>query len=83
MGADASGAPDPMVPVSGHGARYLYDVRLDSRTSTGTRSSRAIPFFIAGGDPPVQKGTYTTVAATVDVAPTVGRTFGVGKPRGG
>ncbi len=49
----------------------------------GHPATRPIPFFIGGGHRLVGKGTYTERAATVDVAPTVGRLFGLGEPRGG
>jgi arylsulfatase A-like enzyme len=49
----------------------------------GHPATRPIPFFISGGHPLVRTGTYTAPAATVDVAPTVGRFFGLGAPRGG
>jgi arylsulfatase A-like enzyme len=49
----------------------------------GHPASRPIPFFITGGHRVVSKGTSTARAATIDVAPTVGRFFGLGEPRGG
>jgi arylsulfatase A-like enzyme len=49
----------------------------------GHPATRPIPFLIAGGHRLVRKGTSTAPAATVDVAPTVGRLFGLGAPRGG
>ncbi len=49
----------------------------------GHPASRPIPFFITGGHRVVSKGTSTAPAATIDVAPTVGRFFGLGEPRGG
>ena len=50
----------------------------------GHPATRPIPFFIGGGSRLVAKGTSsTTVARTIDVAPTVGRVFGLSEPRGG
>lgn len=49
----------------------------------GHPATRPIPFFISGGHRLVGKGTSSAPAATVDVAPTVGRLFGLGAPRGG
>ena len=49
----------------------------------GHPATRPIPFFIAGGHRLVRKGTNRATAATVDVAPTVGRLFGLDAPRGG
>lgn len=43
-----------------------------------------IPFLIAGGHPTVRRGvTLGDPARTVDVAPTVGRLFGLAAPQGG
>ena len=50
----------------------------------GHPATLPIPFFIAGGSPLVAHGVSRTVRArTVDVAPTVGKVFGLGEPRGG
>ena len=49
----------------------------------GHPATSPIPFFIGGGHRLVAKGSYSAAAATVDVAPTVGRLFGLGEPRGG
>ena len=49
----------------------------------GHPATRSIPFFIGGGHPAVRRGTSSAKALTVDVAPTVGRFFGVGGPAGG
>jgi arylsulfatase A-like enzyme len=50
----------------------------------GHPATRPIPFFIGGGHPLVRRSTVSTARArTVDVAPTVGRVFGLGEPRGG
>jgi hypothetical protein len=50
----------------------------------GHPATRPIPFFVAGGSPLVRKRTSSArVARTIDVAPTVGRVFGLGAPRGG
>lgn len=50
----------------------------------GHPATRPIPFFIGGGSRLVPKGTSSSkVARTLDVAPTVGRVFGLGAPRGG
>jgi hypothetical protein len=50
----------------------------------GHPATRPIPFFLGGGHPLVRPGTSSTlVARSIDVAPTVGRVFGLGAPRGG
>ena len=50
----------------------------------GHPATRPIPFFIGGGHPAVPRRTASSeLARTVDVAPTVGAFFGVGRPRGG
>ncbi len=50
----------------------------------GHPATKPIPFFVTGGSPLVQHGVSRTAPArTVDVAPTVGRVFGLGEPRGG
>jgi hypothetical protein len=50
----------------------------------GHPATRPIPFFVSGGSPLVRRGTTSTsVARTLDVAPTVGAVFGLGAPRGG
>ncbi len=50
----------------------------------GHPATKPIPFFIGGGSPLVDRGVSRTAPArTVDVAPTVGRIFGLGEPRGG
>jgi predicted AlkP superfamily pyrophosphatase or phosphodiesterase len=49
----------------------------------GHPATGPIPFFIGGGHRLVGKGTSSAAARTVDVAPTVGTLFGLGKPRGG
>lgn len=43
-----------------------------------------IPFFVTGGHPAVRRGsTSSTRVSTVDIAPTVGRLFGLPAPPGG
>jgi arylsulfatase A-like enzyme len=50
----------------------------------GHPATEPIPFFIAGGSPLVQAGTTSSsLVQTVDVAPTVGRVFGLAAPSGG
>lgn len=50
----------------------------------GHPATRAIPFFIGGGHPAAGKAVSSTLAATVDVAPTLADFFGLrGAPRGG
>ncbi len=49
----------------------------------GHPATSPIPFFVSGGHRLVGKGRSSAAAATVDVAPTVGRLFGLGEPRGG
>ena len=49
----------------------------------GHPATSPIPFFVTGGHRLVRKGRSSAAAATVDVAPTVGRLFGLGEPRGG
>jgi arylsulfatase A-like enzyme len=50
----------------------------------GHPATEPIPFFIAGGSPLVQTGTTSSAPVrTVDVAPTVGRVFGLPPPSGG
>jgi hypothetical protein len=50
----------------------------------GHPATRPIPFFIGGGHPVVpRRAASSELAKTVDVAPTVGAFFGVGRPRGG
>jgi arylsulfatase A-like enzyme len=49
----------------------------------GHPATRPIPFFLTGGSGLVRRGTSTARARTLDVAPTVGRVFGLGAPRGG
>ncbi|GGO72215.1 alkaline phosphatase family protein [Nocardioides deserti] len=50
----------------------------------GHPATRAIPFFIGGGHPAAAKAVSSTLATTVDVAPTIAAFFGLrGAPRGG
>lgn len=51
----------------------------------GHQATRSIPFFISGGHPMVpRRRASSTVAHTVDVAPTVAKFFGLkGTPKGG
>jgi arylsulfatase A-like enzyme len=50
----------------------------------GHPATRSIPFFIGGGHRSVPRGKATSAhARTIDVAPTVGAFFGVGRPKGG
>ncbi|WP_197288904.1 alkaline phosphatase family protein [Nocardia sp. NRRL S-836] len=42
-----------------------------------------VPLLVAGGDPVVGRGVSATPVSTVDVAPTVGRLFGLPEPPGG
>jgi hypothetical protein len=50
----------------------------------GHPATTPIPFFISGGHSLVKSGTSSTAQArTIDVAPTVGRVFGLGDPKGG
>ncbi len=50
----------------------------------GHPATRPIPFFVSGGSRFVRRGTSSSkVARTIDVAPTVGAVFGLGRPRGG
>jgi hypothetical protein len=50
----------------------------------GHPATLPIPFFVSGGSPLVVPGTSSTAAArTVDVAPTVGKVFGLPAPSGG
>jgi hypothetical protein len=50
----------------------------------GHPATRPIPFFIGGGSRLVRKRTSSSrVARTLDVAPTVGKVFGLSAPRGG
>ena len=50
----------------------------------GHPATRPIPFFIGGGSRLVAGGSASSdVARTLDVAPTVGRVFGLSAPRGG
>ncbi|MEV7430249.1 nucleotide pyrophosphatase/phosphodiesterase family protein [Nocardioides sp. NPDC092400] len=50
----------------------------------GHPATRAIPFFIGGGHPAAARAVSSTLAATVDVAPTIAEFFGIrGTPRGG
>ncbi|HZJ05620.1 MAG TPA: alkaline phosphatase family protein [Nocardioidaceae bacterium] len=50
----------------------------------GHPATRPIPFFLAGGSRLVGSGVSSPrLAHTIDVAPTVGKIFGLGEPRGG
>lgn len=49
----------------------------------GHPATLPIPFFLSGGSAAVRRGSSTVRAHTLDVAPTVGRFFGLGPPRGG
>ena len=50
----------------------------------GHPATEPIPFFVAGGSPLVRHRTSSTAPArTIDVAPTVGKIFGLSAPRGG
>jgi ectonucleotide pyrophosphatase/phosphodiesterase family member 5 len=49
----------------------------------GHPATGPIPFFIGGGHRLVGRGSFSAAARTVDVAPTVGTLFGLGRPRGG
>ena len=52
--------------------------------SHGHPATSPIPFFITGGSPLVRHRTSSTAPArTIDVAPTVGKIFGLSAPRGG
>jgi hypothetical protein len=46
----------------------------------GHPATKPIPFFIGGGHPTVGTGSFSARAATVDVAPTVGKLFGLAEP---
>jgi predicted AlkP superfamily pyrophosphatase or phosphodiesterase len=60
----------------------LYDNPIPG--NHGHPATRPIPFFIGGGSRLVRKRTSSSrVARTIDVAPTVGRVFGLRAPRGG
>jgi len=46
----------------------------------GHPATQPIPFFIAGGSPLVRRRSAPSVSTrTIDVAPTVGRVFGLGR----
>ncbi len=49
----------------------------------GHPATLPIPFFLSGGADVVRRGSSTARAHTMDVAPTVGRFFGLGAPTGG
>ncbi len=50
----------------------------------GHPTTRPIPFFIGGGSPLVRAGSTSSArASTMDVAPTIGKVFGLSAPRGG
>ncbi|MEU7480251.1 alkaline phosphatase family protein [Lentzea sp. NPDC042327] len=49
----------------------------------GRAAAEPVPLLVAGGDPVVGRGVSMTAASTVDVAPTVGRLFGLPEPSGG
>ncbi|MCR6030331.1 alkaline phosphatase family protein [Nocardioides sp. zg-579] len=50
----------------------------------GHPATRPIPFFVGGGHPAAAKAVSSSLAATVDVAPTIAEFFGLrGAPRGG
>ena len=50
----------------------------------GHPATRPIPFFIAGGSALIQHGTSSSTSVlTLDVAPTIGRVFGLPAPPGG
>ena len=49
----------------------------------GHPATLPIPFFLSGGSRHVRRGSSTARAHTLDVAPTVGRFFGLAAPRGG
>ncbi|MPZ61605.1 MAG: alkaline phosphatase family protein [Propionibacteriales bacterium] len=51
--------------------------------SHGHPATAPIPFFVSGGSELVRPGVSRELARTVDVAPTVGRIFGLRKPSGG
>ncbi len=50
---------------------------------TGQHLAAPVPLLVAGGDPVVGRGVSATAVSTVDVAPTVGRLFGLPEPPGG
>lgn len=57
---------------------------LESVVSRVCRPATApVPMLVAGGDPVVRRGVCATPVSTVDVAPTVGRLFGLPEPPGG
>ena len=50
----------------------------------GHPATKPIPFFISGGHRRVRSATsYSVLARTIDVAPTIGKVFGLTEPRGG
>lgn len=49
----------------------------------GHPATAPIPFFVTGGSPLVRRGTSSAQASTLDVAPTIGAVFGLGRPPGG
>jgi arylsulfatase A-like enzyme len=51
--------------------------------ATGQYLAAPVPLLVAGGDPVVGRGVSATPVSTVDVAPTVGRLFGLPEPPGG
>ncbi|HYJ69639.1 MAG TPA: hypothetical protein VEX15_18455 [Nocardioidaceae bacterium] len=49
----------------------------------GHPATKPIPFFISGGSPLMRPDVCSARATTLDVAPTVGKIFGLPSPRGG
>jgi len=50
----------------------------------GHPATTPIPFFLTGGSDLVRRGvSSSSLAHTIDVAPTIGKVFGLGPPRGG
>lgn len=49
----------------------------------GHPATAPIPFLLTGGSPLVRRGESSARARTLDVAPTVGAVFGLGRPPGG
>lgn len=59
------------------------DLVVHCETGRRFADPASVPLLVAGGDPVVGRGVSAAVVSTVDVAPTVGRLFGLPDPPGG
>jgi hypothetical protein len=76
-------APDELRWTGPASDRAVALRHLESVVSRIPGPTAPVPLLVAGGDPVVGRGVSAAPVSTVDVAPTVGRLFGLPEPPGG